>query len=298
MSFARILAPLSGAPAEEAEAAAGDRDVAVTALALAETFKAQLRFLHVSIDPTRALPLLGEGMSGAMAAQLTEDLTAQAERSNDAALALFRQLCSERGLPVLGEGEKPRPGAFSVAYERVDGVEEEAVTAKAKLCDLTIVPHPGRQEGGISPTLEGVLFNSGRPLLVAPEGGFDSLPKKMAVAWNGSAESARAVALAMPLLLRAQEVVVVSGEGEDAAPEARPSALAGLLEAHGLNAATWRYQPEDWPVARSLVEETRKSGARLLVMGAYGHSRVREMLLGGATREAMKAGDLGLVMAH
>ncbi len=104
--------------------------------------------------------------------------------------------------------------------------------------------------------------------------------------------------MALPLLRLAEEVVIISGESDEAPPEAQPSALAGLLAVHGIETATWRYQPDDWPVARSLIQEVHKSGAGLLVMGAYGHSRMRELLLGGATREALRASDLAIYMAH
>jgi len=296
MTIARILAPLSGGADDED--AAADRSVATTALAMGKLLQAQVRFLHVAIDPAAALPLLGEGMSGAMAAQLTEDLTGQAEKARATAEGFYRKLCEEQGLTGLEPGEKGQPKSFSVALDLAEGVEEEQVTARAKLSDLVLVAHPGARDAGVSPVTEGVLFNSGRPVLVVPKGGLESLPKRMAVAWNGSAEAARAVALAMPILLHASEVVVISGEGDDAAEEALPSALADLLAVHGLQVSTWRYQPDDWPVGRSLITETRKSSAGLLVMGAYGHSRMREMLLGGATREALRAGDLGLLMAH
>ncbi len=298
MTIARIVSLVVGASSEERDLAAAERAAIESAFSLGTTFKAEVRLLHVAVDPARAIPLLSEGMSGTMASRLSAELAAEAQRADAAVDQLYRELCLDRGLPLIEKGARPKPGVFAVVLEKSVGVEEEVLSARAKLADLVVLPHPTREEGGSSPTVEGVLFNSGRPVLLTPHQGLTSLPSRMAVAWNGSAEAARAVAQAMPLLKRAEEVVVISGESDEAPPEAQPSALAGYLAAHGLETATWRYQPDDWPVARSLVQEVRKSGAGLLVMGAYGHSRMRELLLGGATREALRASDLAIYMAH
>lgn len=298
MTIARIVCYLSGASAKDEAGQLADRAAATTAVALAKTFDAGLRFQHVAIDPLRAMPLMGEGMTGAMAARLTEDLESSAEESKAAVRALYQEITTAGSLPTLAEGEEAPIGRFSVGLDIEVGVEEEVMANRARLADLTVMGQAGRKSGESSLVLEQTLFDGGRPVLLAPDQGMELMPKRMAVAWNGSAEASRAVALAMPVLRRAEEVVVISGEGPDAPASAQPSALADLLGAHGITASTWRYQPDDWPVARSLMEETRKAGAGLLVMGAYGHSRMREILLGGATREAIKAHDLAILMVH
>ncbi len=298
MTIARLLCYLSGASGKDEAGQAADRAAATTAVTLGQTFDASLRFQHVALDPMRAMPLVGEGMTGVMAARLTEDLESSASESKAAARALYQEIAAKGGLPGVAEGEAPPVGRFSIGLDLDTGVEEEIMADLARLADLTVIGQPGRDKGESSLVLESILFDSGRPVLLAPDAGMSLLPKRMAVAWNGSAAASRAVALAMPLLRRADEVMVISGESSDAPASAQPSALAGLLGAHGIATATWRYQPDDWPVARSLIEETRKSGAGLLVMGAYGHSRMREMLLGGATREAIKAHDLAVLMVH
>ncbi len=298
MSIARINCYLSGASAQEETPSSADRAAAKTAVTLATHFAASLRFIHVSVDPLRAVPLLGEGMTGAMAARLTEDLTLSARESRAAAEALYQQITEEAGLPKLAEGETAPAGRFTVGLEIDEGVEEQLLAERARLADLTVIGQEGREAGESSLVLESLLFDSGRPVLLAPEDGLAVLPKRVAVAWNGSAMASRAVALSLPILKQAEEVIVISGEGSDAPTAAQPSAMASYLEQHGIKTATWRYQPDDWPVARSLVEETRKSGAGLLVMGAYGHSRMRELLLGGATRAAIKAHDLAVLMVH
>ncbi|MEO1191336.1 MAG: universal stress protein [Pseudomonadota bacterium] len=298
MSYARILGQIKGEGQEAHASGSPDRAVLQAALTLAKAFEADLRILHVALDPAQALPLLGEGMTGAMASSLSADLTQLAKSARIQAETLVQEVCQDQGITLRGSEEVAPAGRFSVGFEQAQGLEEEITIARARIADLSVLAHPGADEALGNPTAEAVLFNSGRPLLLAPLQGMTAIPNRMAVAWNGSAEAARAVALAMPLLRKAEEVIVISGESDKAAAEAQPSALAELLDQHGMNAKTWRYQPEDWPVSRSLIQEARKSGAGLLVMGGYGHSRVREVFLGGATREAFKAADLALLMAH
>jgi nucleotide-binding universal stress UspA family protein len=135
-------------------------------------------------------------------------------------------------------------------------------------------------------------------VLIAPRNGLTQLPSRVAVAWNGTRESARAVALTLPLLRRVREIVIISGEGREDRPVAHPSALRRYLTLQGIGAETWQYLPEDWPVSTSLVAQAKKAGAGLIVMGAYGHSRLRELVLGGATRAALKTSDLAVLMVH
>ncbi len=290
MSIASILTVLSG---EE-----GSEGALKTALALGEAWGARVVALHVAVDPERSIPLLGEGMTAGMITDLTASLAAEAKRTTDAAHALFTRLCTEGGKPVVSSEAAPEAGRFAAALDCRNGDEAQIVAEEGRLHDLIIVPRGNDEDGASGPTLEAALFQTGRPVLIPPKGGYETLPQRVAVAWNGSREAARAVSDALPLLKHTLQLSVLSGEGRDDRPVAFPSALARYLLAHGINAQTWRFQPDDWPVSQSLVNEAKKAGATLLVMGAYGHSRLRELVLGGATRAALKSGELGLLMSH
>lgn len=290
MGIATILAVLS----EETESEAALQ----TALALGKGLQAQVTALHVAIEPERSLPLLGEGMTAAMVADLTASLTAEAKRSREVAEALFTRLCREPGLPVVGTEDPPQPGRFAAALVSESGVEAERVAELGRLHDLIVLARTRGEDGTSSPTLEAALFDTGRPVLVAPLPGLARPPERAVIAWNGSREAARAVSAALPLLKAAKQVTILTGEGRDDSGVAHPTSLARHLAAHGLSCELWPYQPDDRPVAASLVRETQKIGADFLVMGAYGHSRLRELVLGGATRAALKAEELALLMAH
>ncbi|HKY96116.1 MAG TPA: universal stress protein [Kiloniellales bacterium] len=290
MTLASILVVLSGGP--ESEAALR------TALTFGRAFEAHVRLLHVEIDAVASAPLLGEGMPAALMSDLTASLLAERERSRKAVQQLFEVHCREHDLIVVQKEEPPPARQLSVSLVIETGNESERIAEEGRLHDLIVVARTPAEAGFSGPTLEAALFESGRPVLLAPRQALDRLPQRIAFAWNGSREAARAAALTLPLLSRAQEVVVISGEGKDDRPVAHPNALKRYLAVHGIAADAWKYQPEDSPVAGSLVEQAKIAGANLLVMGAYGHSRLRELVLGGATRAALKASDLAVLMVH
>lgn len=290
MSIARILTVVNGE--------AGSETALKTALALGDAFRARVRVLHVAIDPERSLPLLGEGMTGAMVGDLTASLEAEAERGRKKARQLFETWCVTPNLRIVSMEEPAEPNAFTVSFDERKGSEADLVAEEGRLFDLIVLPRGVAEEGPSGPTLEAALFETGRPVLVAGNEPFAAVPERIAVAWNGSREAARAVTVALPLLKVAKQVTILTGEGKNDPHVAHASALARYLTYHGIEAQTWGFLPSDWPVAQSLVAEAKKAGCSLLVMGAYGHSRLRELVLGGATRAALKDSDMALLMVH
>lgn len=178
----------------------------------------------------------------------------------------------------------------------VSAPRELAVRARAY--DLTIVPVYGQPD--LLPTAEGLIFDSGRPVLLLPEpdAAMHRL-ERIIVAWDGSRAAARALADALPLLAKARFVRLVTLVGDK--PLEAGSALADArrhLLAHGIECETREADANGSDAGSALMACSREAEADLLVMGAYGHSRARQFVLGGATRSVLADPQLPVLLSH
>lgn len=175
----------------------------------------------------------------------------------------------------------------------------------ARYADLTILGQldPGSTEMAVNrPRPERVALASGRPILVVPYAGrFATVGERVLIGWNASREAARAVADAMPLLAAAAAVTVLAADaqpGADEHGEVPGADIALHLARHGVKAQVERTVSGDVPIGEVLLSRAADLGADLLVIGAYGHSRARELLLGGATRTILASMTLPVLMSH
>ena len=147
---------------------------------------------------------------------------------------------------------------------------------------------------------EAALFESGRPVLIVPYIQKAGLKlDRVMVCWDGSRNAARAIADALPFLARAKAVEVVTVTGEPAKSSDIPAAdIAHHLARHGLKVEVERIVAEDIDVASVILSHAADTGTDLIVMGGYGHSRVREFVLGGATRGILTAMTVPVLMSH
>ncbi len=236
-------------------------------------------------------------MSGAAVGQLVQSLRAGSEWRRKAAHDLYEKHCVAAGLNVVEAHAVGAPGTFAVCFRSLVGSEVDEVLRFGRLSDLTVVARPSaEEEGGLTTTFDAALFDSGRPMLLVPNLPTADLGTTVAIAWNRSREAARAVGAALPLLKAAGKVVILTAR--DSGGEAEPSELAAYLALHGVNARTWAFVPGPGSLGGALLEEAGKAGANLLVMGAYGHSRLREMVLGGVTRSILADAELPVFLMH
>ncbi len=181
--------------------------------------------------------------------------------------------------------------------------EYAGLCLQARYADLLVIGQAEASEdneAGLLPDLpDYVLLNCGRPVLVVPRSGrFPTIGKRVLVAWNGSPEAAKAVTAALPLLRGAEQVTLaVLGHSADMLGESPGADIALYLARHGVNVEVLR-RPEPEDPGRALLSLAADFNVDLLVMGAYGHSRFRELMLGGATRTVLATATLPVLMAH
>lgn len=193
-------------------------------------------------------------------------------------------------------------GATRVAWQ----VAEEEVPRALKLAgswhDALVVGRTLQTPWGSASAVGGMVLGAGLSCIVVPEGHVgESLPDGVAIAWNGSLEAIRATHAAVPLLRRARRVTILDGGQplsaslEDWKP---PFGLAGYLARHGIHSETMFLSKPGDSVGTLLLHAAKQAGADMLVMGAYGHTRFSEWVLGGATRDVLERIDMPVFMRH
>ncbi len=189
--------------------------------------------------------------------------------------------------------------ATSLGYGWSGGelMTDDDFAARSRVFDIAVVGRPNPDHTGprIS-TLESVLFEGGRPVLVAPPEKVDILGRNIVISWNQSNESARSVSFAMPWIEKAERVLVLTVEGGTVAGPSG-SELRRMLAAHGITADELSVSPDKGSVGERIRKEAREFGADLVVKGAYTQSRLRQMVFGGPTSHLLYHAELPVLLA-
>jgi nucleotide-binding universal stress UspA family protein len=286
MSVRKFLLPVSSSASAE---------VALhTGLMLAKMWNAHLLVLHIRVDSRDVAPLAGEGLSGAM---IEEMMTATERESGSRALGLrdLFGLATEEHHVMVGDA-MVGSNEPSASFASITGREDEIIAHQARLSDLTIVPHPSAGEDVASAdALHAVLFDSGRPVLMAPTERPASIGKRIAVAWNGMSNAAAALGSAMPFIRQAEAVrVLASDEYQRRGPGA--AEVVDYIGYHGVTADIGWFRSIDRSVGAGLLAAAAEFDADLMAMGAYSTSRLRELILGGVTTYVLENATLPVLM--
>jgi nucleotide-binding universal stress UspA family protein len=191
----------------------------------------------------------------------------------------------------------PAPGA-SYAWVRPGAEFDAFVGSYGRVFDLIVLGRPGRalQDPRMAP-LEAALFESGRPVLIAPPTPAKEFGRNVLVAWNGSTEQARTNAFAMPLLRGADKVTVLTVEG-GMTPGPTGDEVALHLVRNGVPATAVTVAPAGRTTGEAILDHAQLRDCDLVVKGAYAQSRLRQMIFGGATRHILAHATLPVLMAH
>ncbi len=287
MAIKVILTPLFGNDS--------DTTALATAQVLAERACAHIDAIHVRADPRTMVPYIGDGMSGALIDEIVGNAENQARVRAKKIRETFDNWLAEAGIPLAETaGEGP-----SCGWTETVGRPDAIIARRGRLADLIVLCRPSGDDIATiaTETLEAVLLESGRPILVAAAAPTGTLGQRIVIAWNGGAEASRAVAASLPLLAAANAVTAIT-VGEPAGPEANGARLIEYLARHGVEARLDIRGKSNTPVAEALLAAAESNDADLMVMGAYTHSRLRELVFGGVTRDILGAAGLPVLMAH
>jgi nucleotide-binding universal stress UspA family protein len=266
MSWARIMAPLSGGP--------GDAALIAAAREVARPFDAHVFGVYVPPDIAELTPWMGEGLMGGVQAITVESVSEAAAKGEAAARAACGQTCD---FAVLSS-----PVWSNLALE-------------SRLSDVVVFDgEAARERGPLAEAFRQVVAGEQRASIVAREG--LKADGVIAVAWDGGKEASRAARTALPLLLKAEKVVIVTalcGSGK----HCDPSRLQDFFAERGLQAEAEVLKTKG-DAANLLLEAARGLGASLMVAGAFGHPRLQEFIFGGTTKTFLSATQPSLFLSH
>jgi nucleotide-binding universal stress UspA family protein len=288
-----ILVPATGSQTDDA--------VFTSALVTARTFNAHLGFLHVRVDAgAMAATMATDGSGAAMVSGLVQRIDEEATRREDIARQSFQRFC-ERERVAIEDTPTPRGvvGRQSPTAQWLREIGDEAywVREHGRAADLLVIGHPADGQGVSMDTIEAALVGTGRPALIVPAAPLVSLPETIVIAWKPAPEAARAVTAAMPLLSKAKQILIVTVAEEQGLSDEEGARLMTSLTWHGLNASTRHLRPDRLGAAETLLATAAEEGA-LVVMGAYGHSRLREWIFGGFTDYVLRGAAVPVLMMH
>jgi nucleotide-binding universal stress UspA family protein len=290
MTIRRILVPIRGDGKGEG--------VLNHAVSLARRFKAHVDVLHCRPRPEDMLPF---GVS--VPAMLRKDILASAgtvaDQEERKVRDLFDAYCERNDLTLV-DGPSGPADRLSLSWREELGKQAAVIAVHGRLADLIAVAQPDRERNLGLNTLEAALLETGKPVLLCPPrpvAAAETVGRHVAVAWNGSCEAARAVTIGLPVLAAAESVTIVA-LADGAQKPLGPEALKDYLASHGIAAGIETEKSKATAVGGALLKIARASGADLLLMGAYGQRRRRELVMGGVTQHIVEHADLPVLLTH
>ena len=222
---------------------------------------------------------------GGVGSDLVAADRAEIEFDFTACESLFREATAGRGL--------------ATEWRAVEQVPAAALVEAANAADLLVVGQTGQQNADEYRTLDAgeLLVRSGRPLLVVPPGHREVNVRSAMVAWKNTREARRAIADALPALARAERVVLLTiGEGKD--PDPTVGDAEAYLLRHGIHARVECAPRKAASVEETIIRFAKTTQADLIVAGAYGHTRLREWVFGGVTRQLLESSPVACMLSH
>ena len=286
MAYRKILVPLLGT--------ARDAHVLKAAFEVAKAFGSHVAGVYIRPDPSEVLPYLGEGISANVIQEIMDASREAAKLAAAAARAVLDQAAKAAGAAL----QQPAPAGVGASFHVREGIAEDIVAEEARLSDLIVFDVPvDSKDVALRSTMESALLNGRKPLLLVPHKVTKVVGAKAGIGWDGGAAAAHAVSAAIPLLSRADaiEIFNVTTGPIDTVQMDR---LRDYLRLHGLSAVEHGINPGSQGTASALIDAASRADVGMLVIGGYGHSRVRELVLGGVTRHVFANVSMPIFIAH
>ncbi|PTS90396.1 MULTISPECIES: universal stress protein [unclassified Caulobacter] len=270
MSWARIMAPLAGAPA--------DRPLMAAAATLARGFEAELACIHAPADIADLMPWMGEGFMGGVQVSALESLKEASVEGAKAAGRMVAELGYERTRIIT-----------------LDSPVWAGLAMESRLSDVIVFDDAAaRGRGPLAEAFQQMVADEQRPVVVARPG--LKVDGVVLVAWDGGKEASRALRTALPLLQKAS-AVIVAGAPEASSRQFDLSRISDFLAARGVTAQV-QHLKGSGDAAGLLQGAAREVGADMLVAGAFGHPRLQEFIFGGTTRSLLNSDGPSLFLSH
>lgn len=271
-----------------------------TALSVARKFTAHLDVFHIRPQPSCLVPVpvVSSDIAGFVVNEVVTADERAADEAADKTRAAFGEFVKNHGLCPT-DAPRKNIGEVSAEYREFDGAEAEMTAWCARAADLTVLPRPAENNpDNALEIVNAAVMEGGSAVLLAPQTKNPSVGERVAILWDGSEEASKAVAYAMPFLVRAQEVVIIETEVplEEIAGAAE---LAKRLAWHEIDAQVVK-MPEISSVSERAAEVIKQTCAHydMLVMGAYTQSSMRRWILGSFTKSLILNADITLLMSH
>jgi nucleotide-binding universal stress UspA family protein len=292
MSYRKILVPVFGS--------VDDQKSLQAAFAVGRQFGAHVEALFVRLDPIRAIPYgyVGTDLSGYSAQYAIEAALKAAEAAQKIASEAFAKAVKESGVEI-----NEKPGARTsptTQFRIVQGDFADEIERGTRLCDLVVFGATTNEDGHerIREGFEAALLGGARPVLFAPSQPAETLGQRIAIAYDGSAAAAHAVTAALPFLSRSKSVHSFEVTSETGRSEALTE-LREYLALRGIEVVDHTVDPGPKSAGEALSLAVQAQRCELLVLGGYGHSRIREFVLGGVTRHILRHGSqFAVLMTH
>jgi nucleotide-binding universal stress UspA family protein len=260
-----------------------------TAVVLARKFDSYIEGFALRVGVPVAFTI-GDMGTLPVPAALEHEITDNENRTR----ALFEEFMREHGVPGGGHTNSLSSGWVPDAPQG-----DHFVGSHGRVFDVIVLGRPGRDpKGPRMTTLESALFESGRPVLIAPPTPRPQIGTNVLIAWNCSTEQARVTAFALPLLQQASRVIVLTVEGGAAVPGPTGQQLCRYLQLNGVPAKPMTVGLDGRLTGEAVLSHAKALGCDLVIKGAYTQSRLRQMIFGGTTRYVLGNAELPVLMAH